>query len=72
MPSGYNAGLWGLALSVTGHAFTASGLCLQKIVHRKIAVDPSQVLRELQACMQPFTLSECRALHTSMRSTPPE
>ena len=46
MVSGYNAGVWGIALSVTGHAFPASGLCLQKIVHRKIAVDPSQVWHE--------------------------
>ena len=35
-------GQWGIVLSILSALFTSSGLCLQKLVHRKIAADPEQ------------------------------
>lgn len=35
-------GEWGIVLSIISALFTSTGLCLQKLVHRKIAADASQ------------------------------
>lgn len=38
---GYDLGCWGIGLAVVGALFTSTGLCLQKIVQRKMASTPS-------------------------------
>lgn len=39
--SGYTVGIWGVCISIVGALFTSSGLCLQKIVHKRVSADPS-------------------------------
>lgn len=39
--NGYELGVWGIALTIIAALFTSTGLCLQKIVHRKVLADPS-------------------------------